>query len=215
MAALTDVMVAARLQLGRSSAEVSDITVKVVGPSVNGSTDFMDTCGSFVALGRSINRGSAPIPAGLRVAVDRACTLLSEESTHDDNSKLIVRSLAGCIMDDDNNLVVGEIWTAWTGELIELYPPLEDSPPPSPAVATADSPEAALRCTAITHTALPDDMELKATIPFAGRSAHAVQQAGARPAHLGALRPAGVGVRQRRVQIRGRPASRAGLLAPG
>ena len=48
---------------------------------------------------------AAPVPAGLRVAVDRACTLLSEESTHDDNSKLIVRSLVGCIMDDNNNRV--------------------------------------------------------------------------------------------------------------
>ena len=99
MAAFSEETVAARLQLDCSSAEVSDITVKVVGPSVNGSTDLMDTYGSFVALGRSINCGSAPIPAGLRVAVDRACTLLSEESTHDDNSKLIARSLAGCIMD--------------------------------------------------------------------------------------------------------------------
>ena len=170
MVSLSAEMVAARLQLDCSSAGASDIIVKVIGPSVNGLTDFMNTCGSFVALGRSINRGSAPIPAGLWGAVDRACTLLSEESTHDDNSKLIVRSLAGCIMDDDKNLEAGEIWEAWTGELTDLHPALEDNPPPSPVVATADSPKAALRCTAITHTALPDDMKLEVTISFAGRS---------------------------------------------
>ena len=102
---------------------------------MNGLTDFMDDFGPFVALGRSDNRGSAPLPAGMREAATRVNALLSAVETSGDTSKLIVHSLAKCIMDNgDDPRDAAEIWSAWADELVGLFPaPSVQVMPPPPA----------------------------------------------------------------------------------
>ena len=170
MATFSVEAVAARLRLDCSGAGTTDVIVKVAEDSVNGSKDFISDFVSFAALGRD-NRGSAPVPPELRVAVKRACTLLDDASTLSENSQLIVQSLATCIVDNDD---AAKIWAAWTAELIDLYPPVDEPPPPAPTPAPApafdaDSPGSALRCTAVEHS-IVDGLRLSVVISFAGRS---------------------------------------------
>ena len=114
MAAFSEETAAARLQLDCSSAGASsDVIVKVAEAIVNGSKDFISDFVSFAALGRD-NRGRAPVSSELRVAVKRACTLLSDVSTHDDNVQLIVKSLSTCIMDAENGREAAKVLASST-----------------------------------------------------------------------------------------------------
>ena len=66
MATLSEEMVAARLQLDCSSAVASEITAKVVGASVNGTTDLMNTYGPFIVSQPKM--GATPAGPGLCAA---------------------------------------------------------------------------------------------------------------------------------------------------